>query len=521
MGNKIRQFVRASNRQVAMLGKRFKKLGATIGKTVAAGATLATAALGATILKTAELGDEAAKTARRMGLSAEALQELRFAADRQGVSSGILESSFTALQKRVGELKSGTGSLFGFLKKTGDKAFIRQIKAAKGTEEAFGLMVKKMETIKNPLERAAFAAAAFSRSGVKMISFMEAGADGIAKLRMEARKYGAVISDDAAEQSEIFVDALTNLKSAMTGIGKTLATKLIPTVGRLMQRFADFWAINKEIISLGMDKFLSFLSDQFNKITPGILALWGSLKNLFGAFWDAINSLLPAFKSETDDLSNSVNSLTGVLKIMADIGTKAFEFIKIISPFLKPFIATLLIYKGVLIALAIATKGWAIAQGLLNIALNLNPIGLFIAAIASLIGIVGVIIAKWEPIKEFFLGLWDSITVGFKAAMDVVTGIITSIDTFLEKKVGGIIDTISGIASKFGIDLGIGGNSQEPQAGEAQVISPQERISTSIEQKLTESKSTLTIKDETGRAELDQGKSNGGVNVQLATSGAF
>ncbi len=41
----------------------------------------------------AKKGDEIAKTARQIGLPAEALQELRFAADRQGVTSEILTKS--------------------------------------------------------------------------------------------------------------------------------------------------------------------------------------------------------------------------------------------------------------------------------------------------------------------------------------------------------------------------------------------------------------------------------------------
>ena len=102
MQRQVKNFTRLSTMRVAKIGKAFKKTGVMMGKALAGGILVGGAALGASILKTAELGDEAAKTARRLGITAEALQELRFAADRQGVSNSLLNSSFTALQKRVG-----------------------------------------------------------------------------------------------------------------------------------------------------------------------------------------------------------------------------------------------------------------------------------------------------------------------------------------------------------------------------------------------------------------------------------
>lgn len=528
MRRKVKNFTKASSLRVAKLGKAFFKTGAMMGKAFAAGAAIGAAALGASILKTAELGDEAAKTARRLGISAEALQEFRFAADRQGVSAETLNSSFLALQKRVGELKSGTGSLYGFLKKTGDKAFARQLLMAKDTGEAFEMVTKKAATISDPLKRAAFAAAAFSRSGVKMLSFMEAGTEGIKQLRLEARKYGAVISDEAAGQSEIFIDSLTNLKSSIAGIGKTFSSKLIPFLSVLMQRFADFWALNKKGISLGMDKFLSFLVVTFQEIKPGVVALWNSLKRLFGLFFDAVGSILPEFDSQAIKLSDVINMLTGALIVLADAGAEAFQFIEKISPFLKPFLATLMLYKGIVIAITLVTKGWAIIQGILNAVMAVNPISLIILGIAALIvtivmlikhwdtvvavfktgvemiwgflsglldnpffaaiGVVflpflaipALIVKHWEPIKTFFAGLWDWLSQIFVAGIDFIGNIFQKLPEIVKKELEPLISFFDGIwdrllrgfkaASDFIGDIaarfGFDFNEDEPSADE-------------------------------------------------------
>lgn len=548
MGRSISKFVRKSNRQIAKLGRKFKKLGSIMGKAIIGGAAVAAAAVGVAVVKTAELGDEAAKTGRRLGLTAEALQELRFAADRQGVSAGLLGSSFTALQKRVGELKSGTGSLFAFLKKTGDTAFIRQLKLAKSTEEAFELITKRTNEIIDPMKKAAFAAAAFSRSGIDMIKFMEAGTDGISKLRQEAQKYGAVISNEAAKNSELFIDSMTNMKATLGGVSKTIGSKLIPILTPMIQKFADFWALNKDIIGVGIGRFISGVGKAFNFLKPIVFTLFKVFKGLFSAFMGAVSSLLPSFSKETINVKGAVALLVGALVFLAEIGTSAFEFIEFFSPFLKPFIGVLLGVKVALIAIALGAKAWAIAQGILNAVLTANPISIIIIAISALVaGIIvlvqnwdtvvaafksgtefiwgwfsglldnpffvglatiflpfitvpALIFKHWEPIKDFFSSIWDIFSNGLNKAMESIAKISTS------------ILSIPGVKST--IDFFTGGSS----GAEAKPVTPQERLSRSIEEK--QNNSTLTIQDRTGTAELSP-QQKGGPQIALASSGGL
>lgn len=566
MQRRINKFARLSSRRVAKIGAAFKKTGAVMGKALVGGIIVAGAAVGLTIKKTAELGDEAAKTSRRLGITAETLQEYRFAADRQGVSNSMLATSFTALQKRVGELKSGTGSLFAFLKRTGDTALFRQLQLAKDTGEAFEIITKRAATIEDPLKKAAFAAAAFSRTGVGMINVMEAGVDGIAKLRKEARKYGAVISNQAAAQSEVFIDSLTNLKSSLTGVGKTFSTKLIPFLSSAMQRFADFWALNKQIIGQGMDNFLLFIGKTFVAIKPGVIALFGAVKNLFTAFSEAVGSLLPEFKTETDDFSTSINFLTGTLKTVAEIGAKAFKFIAEISPFIKPLITTFLIYQGILIAIGIATRAWAIVQGILNAVMSINPITVVILAIAALVAVIiflvqnwdfvvvsfksgvaqiwdflsglldnpfiaaaglifapfiaipALIIKHWEPIKDFFLEMWNEIKEAFSKGIAFVTGLVNPFQK--------ILSGIGSIFGELGVTLGgetnVAENSDQSASANApapQVVTQSQQLNRIVEESRQTAFQEVLIRDETGRAEISRGSTLPSVKLTLASSG--
>jgi hypothetical protein len=67
------------------------------------------------------------------------------------------------------------------------------------------------------------------------------GADGIAKLREEAQKYG-VVSNEAAADSEEYLDAQARLKAALTGVCTELTSGLLPGLTETITKMADFIA---------------------------------------------------------------------------------------------------------------------------------------------------------------------------------------------------------------------------------------------------------------------------------------
>ncbi|MBK2258737.1 phage tail tape measure protein [Francisella philomiragia] len=123
----------------------------------------------------------------------------------------------------------------------------------------------------------------------------------------------------------------------------------------------------------------------------------------------------------------------------------------------------------------------------------------------------------WEPLKGFFSGFWDSIVIGFQKALDFFNYIDEQISSIAKS----IIDKIPGgswIAEKLGFG---GSDDSEKQESKnkisAQVVSPQERIARNIEEKRQSAE--LTIRDETGRAELSS--SLNPTNIIMQRTGAF
>jgi hypothetical protein len=284
------------------------KAAETALKAIAAAAAAASAAIAAAVQKTAEAGDAAAKTARIVGTSAESWQELEYAAGMSGIESAKLKTSMEKLNKTMGDLKGGTGALSKFLAEN-DKALLSNLQNAGGTEEAFMLLMDAINKAPDEFTRAKLAQEAFGKSGQDLILLAEEGAAGIAELREEARKYG-VISNEAAAQSEEYLDAQDRVQQALSGVRNAFAEKLMPAMTDIINNFAnmitkvtDFvagikdlpgilekvgWALGIVVAALG-----AFII--VNKITKAMAALNAvMLANPFGLLAAAIAAVIVA-----------------------------------------------------------------------------------------------------------------------------------------------------------------------------------------------------------------------------------
>ncbi len=133
----------------------------------------------------------------------------------------------------------------------------------------------------------------------------------------------------------------------------------------------------------------------------------------------------------------------------------------------------------------------------LNLAFAANPIGLIVMGVLLFIGLAATLIRKWKPVTEFFNNLGD--------------------------KLSGIGDKISNVTSKVSGFLGFGDDEDEEASKKKQkpqMISPQERTAQTISEQRTTSTSEVTIKDETGRAEITKNSPMGAL-LSLQSTGAF
>jgi TP901 family phage tail tape measure protein len=146
---------------------------------------------------------------------------------------------------------------------------------------------------------------------------------------------------------------------------------------------------------------------------------YGKMKELFFnrlemVFTKIGEKILPILAGIFDKISPILNFIYKNFDIIAMV-------LKVLSISILLVSTGIGIYNLVVHRAAIVTKLWAFYQNALNIAMNLNPIGLIVVAIAALIALVTVAIMKWDDwgaALMLFLGPVGLIISAFKSIYD-------------------------------------------------------------------------------------------------------
>lgn len=175
----------------------------------------ALALLGRASIKTA---DNIGKTAKAVGLSAETLQELRFAAAQTGVEVRGLDDSVKRFNRRVGEFATSGGGPAALAIKTLGIEIRDTNGAVRSSEAIFIDTVDAMSKMESQAQRAAIAAQLFGDDfGPKLTPLLDQGVDGIARLREEARSLGIVLSNETVAAAERAEDTFNRLDALIRG----------------------------------------------------------------------------------------------------------------------------------------------------------------------------------------------------------------------------------------------------------------------------------------------------------------
>ena len=248
----------------------------------------------------------------------------------------------------------------------------------------------------------------------------------------------------ASRESDGLANVTGNLKETwrqlLAEVGKPIMEATIPIMQRLSDKFIELrgWVEeNKEGLQ-NLGDALSKVVDFGWKCAEAIINLIGWLGEHDGVVKAICISLgvlagLYAMTSIATFMIN-VGGLTGALtllvsKLYANIGAKIAdkaETIAIIALYAKDA----LVKAGLTaktIALTVATKAQALAQGALNAVMNANPIGLVITAIGLLVGAFALLWNKSEGFRNFWINLWNGIKSIVSNAVSWITNVFKKI----------------------------------------------------------------------------------------------
>ena len=91
----------------------------------------------------------------------------------------------------------------------------------------------------------------------------------------------------------------------------------------------------------------------------------------------------------------------------------------------------LVAYRGIVMAVSVATKAFAAAQMIVNAALRMSPIGLVITLITALAAAAGYLMSRWDDISAWWSELWDGIGAALDNAWGAITGALSGLGASL------------------------------------------------------------------------------------------
>ena len=187
-----------------------------------------------------------------------------------------------------------------------------------------------------------------------------------------------------------------------------------------------------------------------------LLSLWRTLPAAI------LTAVTPQLASDVGEIANDITDIANTLathpKSFADfIGflTGVASFGLQVVNVLAKMPPDLLISIGLAIGtIVVATKLWAIAQGILDIALADNPVGLVIIAIGLLVAAIYELVKHWTTVKTFVEHVWDNVKPIWNA---VWTGLRKIFASFIVDGIlGPLGEILKGAAAAFGWIPGIG-----------------------------------------------------------------
>ncbi|MBR0075141.1 MAG: phage tail tape measure protein [Synergistaceae bacterium] len=219
-----------------------------------------------------------------------------------------------------------------------------------------------------------------------------------AEYRLQADKAEDIVSEKTRKLLETLRGQLTLLDSAFSKFLQQTGDVLLPIVTPIIGAFTSFL----NLIVEAREKFppisnaVTILAAAFGtlkvgmtgfKITKSILSLPGAVLDIAKASNDAKNAISGIHKT-----SGLLSTSWGKLK---NLGLKVWDITKLVA------------YHAKELAINAATKAWTAAQWLWNAAMNANPVGLLITAIAGLIAIGYAVYKNWDKIKALGMKMWD------------------------------------------------------------------------------------------------------------------
>lgn len=300
---------------------RFVAAGKSVaGFGAALGVGIGVSALSGIARSAFDMASALSESAEKVGVSVEALQELRFAAQQTGVSEDQLAAALNRLNKAMGELQLG--------KKGAVDAFAQIGLAAddlkgKAPEEALRIIADALNKLPDVQQRVAVGSQIMGRGFSQLLPLINAGSEGLDRYSEQARKAGIITADEAKKLDDM-ADSWDRLKVKLT----VAAAKIIAGFSSIEQAVIHWYNFRDRVVA-AVGQMVTGVSQA---ITGRLNAVWDSaakkiqsIGDKFKWLYDVVvgNSYIPDMVAEIGAVMAQLDS--ALVAPVTDATNKAAE----------------------------------------------------------------------------------------------------------------------------------------------------------------------------------------------------
>lgn len=174
-----------------------------------------------------DVGAELEHAAVRAGVGGQAFSELSYAAKQSGVGTDQLAGALSKMNRAMSEASEGAQKPTQALAALG--LTFDQLQTLR-PEQQLEVIADRISRLPTPADKARAAIDLFGKSGAELLPLLEKGAQGIEKLRQEARDLGASFSDETLKALEGAHQSIQRMETSAGALATTLTAKLAPSL---------------------------------------------------------------------------------------------------------------------------------------------------------------------------------------------------------------------------------------------------------------------------------------------------
>jgi hypothetical protein len=401
---------------------------------------------------------EISAMSNRTGISAQKLQELRYASSQMGFNFDTLTSSVSMFTNKLRGVDSESGDAYKVMTDLGVS-----MKDAAGktrdTGDIYMEVIGKLGDMSNTTDRNIKATALFGRSWIEVAPLLNAGSEKIKYLSDRAEELGLVMSDTDLNATKAYTRAMKETQQQIDAVWRTIAVEFLPVltqqlipwikgvvipalkwfaegVGKLAEAFQKLDSKTQTALFVG--------GAIATAVGPAILAIGlfiaaigaiGAPAMLVGLAVAGIIGVLTWLASTTDLVNLDVGKALGDIgKGFSDTFAKISDSVKIASGALGDF------------SKALGVSGSAADTNLTILGALWDVLGSIIGVLVALVSYYPVLLTAtlnlWTGVLESCISFGNSMTAVF---MDVANGVVDLVNA----EIDGINALIDGAKSAW------------------------------------------------------------------------